>query len=80
MRCAQRLSAAIITMLTACLVAGEGILYPIETESRVVHPLDGVWEFRLANESDWSVGHREHWYKQELRKVSAHLLPSSICL
>ena len=32
--------------------------------------LDGIWNFRPANESDPDVGHREGWYKQELRKVS----------
>jgi hypothetical protein len=71
-------------MLMASLVAGDGILCPTESESRIIHSLDGIWEFRLANESDSSVGHREGWYKQELKKVSALLLlfpfPFFICL
>lgn len=69
MRCVQWLSVALVTTLMASLVAGEGILYPTESESRVVHSLDGVWAFRLANESDSSVGHRERWYEHELRKT-----------
>lgn len=71
-------------MLMASFVAGEGILYPTESESRTVHSLDGMWDFRLANESDSNVGHREGWYKQELRKVSVLLFtfsfPFLVCL
>jgi hypothetical protein len=74
MGCLQRLSVALVTILTTCLVNGEGILYPTESESRDIRSLDGIWAFRLANESDSSVGHREGWYKQELRKVSSPLL------
>jgi hypothetical protein len=61
----------------ACPATGMGILYPIESESRTVYYLDGIWNFRPANESDPDVGHREGWYKQELSKVSIGLhLPS----
>jgi hypothetical protein len=73
MGCVQWLSAALVTKLMASLVAGGGMLYPRESESRIIHSLDGIWAFRLANESDSSVGHREGWYKQELRKVSVLL-------
>jgi hypothetical protein len=73
MKCLQWLPVALVTMLKTSLVAGEGILYPTESESRVIRSLDGIWAFRLANESDSSVGHREGWYKQELRKVSVLL-------
>jgi hypothetical protein len=70
MGCVQWLSAVLVYMLMASLVAGDGMLYPTESESRVIHSLDGIWAFRIANQSDSSVGHREGWYKQELRKVS----------
>jgi hypothetical protein len=82
MGCVQWLSVALVTTLMASLVAGEGILYPTESESRVSHSLDGIWAFRLANESDSSAGHRERWYKQELRKVSVllFLFPPSLSL
>jgi hypothetical protein len=73
MGCIQWLSAGLFMVLMASLVAGEGILYPTESESRIVRSLDGIWAFRLANESDSNVGHRQHWYKHELRKVSAPL-------
>jgi hypothetical protein len=62
--------AALVVKMMVSVVAGQGILYPTESESRAVHSLDGIWNFRLANESDSDVGHREGWYKQELRKVS----------
>jgi beta-glucuronidase len=55
-------------------VTGKGVLYPTDSESRTVYYLDGIWNFRPANESDPDVGHREGWYKVELRKVSTLLL------
>lgn len=73
MGCRQWASVTLVMMLMASTVAGKGVLYPMDSESRSVYFLDGVWNFRPANESDPDVGHREGWYKQELKKVSVLL-------
>jgi hypothetical protein len=51
---------------------GEGILYPRESETRQVTTLDGVWRFRVTNDS--LRGFRERWFSQPLADVSNHLL------
>jgi len=70
MRCRQWVSLTLVMIWMASPVTGTGILYPTDSEARTVYYLDGIWNFRPANESDPDVGHREGWYKQELRKVS----------
>jgi hypothetical protein len=74
MGCRQWVSLTLVMILVASPVTGKGVLYPTDSESRTVYYLDGIWNFRPANESDPDVGHREGWYKQELRKVSNLLL------
>jgi hypothetical protein len=70
MKCRGWTSLTLVMIWMACPVIGKGILYPTDSESRTVYYLDGIWNFRPANESDPDVGQREGWYKQELRKVS----------
>lgn len=55
-----------------------GILYPIETESREVKSLDGIWNFRLAPRLDPDLGFRQQWYSQPLEKVG-HVAQYSLC-
>ncbi|GFG37069.1 hypothetical protein Cfor_05748 [Coptotermes formosanus] len=69
MGCRQWVSLTLVMILVASPVTGKGVLYPTDSESRTVYYLDGIWNFRPANESDPDVGHREGWYKQELRKT-----------
>lgn len=69
MRCRHWASLTLFMIWIACPVTGKGILYPTDSEARTVYYLDGIWNFRPANESDPDVGHREGWYKQELRKT-----------
>lgn len=68
MGCRLWVSLTLVMILMASPVTGKGVLYPTDSESRTVYYLDGIWNFRPANESDPDVGHREGWYKVELRK------------
>nr|CAD7258194.1 unnamed protein product [Timema shepardi] len=54
-----------------------GILYPRESESREVHSLDGVWNFRLSPVNDTAKGFTDEWYSQELRK-SGDVIPMPV--
>ncbi|XP_069689775.1 beta-glucuronidase-like [Periplaneta americana] len=75
----KRNTVALIALLMVPLVNAEGILYPIESESRSVQLLDGIWNFRLCNKTDSFIGHREGWYKG-LKKTGATIpmpVPSS---
>ena len=47
-----------------------GILYPIESESREVKSLDGIWNFRLAPRLNPNLGFDELWYKHGLEQVT----------
>jgi len=77
MRCRQWASLTLVMIWMAFPVTGKGILYPTDSESRTIYYLDGIWNFRPAKQSDPYVGHREGWYKQELRKVSTRRCLSS---
>ena len=47
-----------------------GLLYPRESESRSIRLLDGIWNFRVADTNDPTIGQREKWFEKELKKVS----------
>ncbi|KAJ4432179.1 hypothetical protein ANN_20795 [Periplaneta americana] len=74
------LYATLVGVIMVPIATAEGILYPIESESRTTHLLDGVWDFRLADPADSAIGHREGWYKQQLRLTGGTIpmpVPSS---
>ncbi|KAJ4432181.1 hypothetical protein ANN_20797 [Periplaneta americana] len=71
------LTAAIIAVLMYPLPTTGGILYPIESESRTTHTLDGIWDFLLADPTDSAIGHREGWYKQQL-KLTGRTIPMPV--
>jgi len=46
-----------------------GMLHPIESESRQIQYLDGMWDFRADQSYDRAQGLRERWYLQALIEV-----------
>ena len=77
------LTAVVLTVVTLVLVAGtedavaqaagNGILYPIDSESREVKSLDGIWNFRLAPRLNPDLGFNQQWFAQPLDKVRCKL-------
>lgn len=46
------------------------ILYPVESESRELRTLHGLWNFKISPLSDQSIGFNEKWYEERFEKVS----------
>ncbi|PSN44365.1 hypothetical protein C0J52_10938 [Blattella germanica] len=59
----------VLILISIALPSDAGILYPFESESRSVRSLDGIWNFRLADSLDPKIGHREEWYKKQLKET-----------
>ncbi|XP_052862804.1 beta-glucuronidase [Anopheles cruzii] len=58
----------------------EGLLYPIESETRELKKLDGMWNFVRSDSNNPSQGIREKWYGDDLarfRKTIQMPVPSS---
>ncbi|XP_055625707.1 beta-glucuronidase isoform X2 [Toxorhynchites rutilus septentrionalis] len=58
----------------------DGLLYPVESETREVKTLDGVWNLVRSNINNPSQGLREKWYSNDLSKFRPTLqmpVPSS---
>lgn len=68
---------SLIIIQTFCSVQkfqpSDGMLYPRQSETREVVPLDGIWNFVHSPEHDLLAGFREKWYKKELKKVCISL-------
>ena len=47
----------------------DGILYPQASEKRHVNSLDGLWNFRAANQSKQQQGFDEQWFNRPLKQV-----------
>uniref|UniRef100_A0A182RRY1 Beta-glucuronidase n=1 Tax=Anopheles funestus TaxID=62324 RepID=A0A182RRY1_ANOFN len=47
----------------------EGLLYPIESETREMKKLDGMWNFVRSDSNNPSQGIREKWYMDDLARV-----------
>lgn len=47
----------------------EGMLFPRQSETREVMSLDGFWNFVPSPDNDLLLGHRETWFKRELKYV-----------
>lgn len=45
------------------------MLKPIETETREIRSLDGLWNFRVDTSNEALLGFKEKWYKGPLSKV-----------
>ncbi|XP_058457881.1 beta-glucuronidase isoform X3 [Malaya genurostris] len=57
-----------------------GLLYPIESETREVKKLDGMWNFVRTDTTDPGKGLREKWYSDDLSKFRSTIampVPSS---
>nr|CAD7569896.1 unnamed protein product [Timema californicum] len=64
-------------VLLGCAVITSALLYPQESETREVKPLDGVWKFRLSPADKPDQGFDEEWYNNELKEWINMPVPSS---
>ena len=71
-KCATSSTAVLICIIAAA--AGQGMLYPRSSESRVVKTLDGMWSFRLDDSPSRNAGFNEQWWKQPLKQVGRRIL------
>jgi len=58
--------------LSKCQVAADGILYPQASEKRQINSLDGLWNFRAANQTKQQQGFDEQWFNRPLKQVSTY--------
>ncbi|XP_050002257.1 beta-glucuronidase isoform X1 [Alexandromys fortis] len=68
-------------LLCSCALALQGgMLFPVETPSREVKVLDGLWHFRADFSENRLLGFEQQWYRQPLRESGPTLdmpVPSS---
>jgi len=58
----------LVTFVVPSLAAD--ILYPVESESRELRTLHGLWNFKISPLSDQSIGFKEKWYAERFETVS----------
>ncbi|XP_023718876.1 beta-glucuronidase isoform X2 [Cryptotermes secundus] len=69
-----------LVLLTFCTILHTtvcGILYPRESESREVVPLDGIWKFCTSPAEDQEKGFRNKWFSTDLEEWIPMPVPSS---
>lgn len=54
---------------TAQITPTRGLLYPVESETREVRSLDGVWSFLKSNPDYPSEGIDKRWFTKDLSEV-----------
>lgn len=64
--------AVVCLLLSTTFVASslENILYPVESESRELRTLHGLWNFKISPLSYQMVGFDEEWYTKRFETVS----------
>lgn len=60
----------LVTFVAPSLAAN--ILYPVESESRELRTLHGLWNFKISPLSDQLIGFDEKWYAVRFETVSHH--------
>jgi len=58
----------LIAIFDSCSIAN--VLYPVESESREVRTLHGLWNFKISPLTDQLVGFDEQWYSKRFEMVS----------
>jgi len=58
----------LVTFVAPSLAAN--ILYPVESESRELRTLHGLWNFKISPLSDQLIGFDEKWYTVRFETVS----------
>lgn len=61
----------LLATLVRCCVAN--ILYPMESESRELRTLHGLWNFKISPPYDQLVGFNNKWYSQRFETVSKYI-------
>lgn len=75
----------LLVLLSVCssawlpLGSSKGMLYPQDSESRVVKTLDGMWRFRVDTSSSRNQSFVDQWWTRPLAEVSEKI-EFSICL
>ena len=72
MSCTTGIFLAVILITFSSVVKvtrADGILYPQASEKRQLNSLDGLWNFRAANQSKQQQGFDEQWYNRPLKLV-----------
>uniref|UniRef100_H2XR42 Beta-glucuronidase n=1 Tax=Ciona intestinalis TaxID=7719 RepID=H2XR42_CIOIN len=60
---------SIIAIVCVIIHSANGILYPMESESRQVKDLSGRWRFRTDNSSGRDTGFQERWWERRLAET-----------
>lgn len=58
----------LVTFVAPSLAAN--ILYPVESESRELRTLHGLWNFKISPPSDQLIGFDKKWYAMRFETVS----------
>ncbi|XP_037709618.1 beta-glucuronidase [Drosophila subpulchrella] len=56
----------------------QGLLYPIESETRQLRSLDGMWRLVRSDPADPLQGIRENWFVDALRKTGREIIPMPV--
>lgn len=64
------LSVTLVTLQVACSSAN--ILYPVESESRELRTLHGLWNFKISPPNDQLVGFDQKWYTERFETVRCY--------
>lgn len=56
----------------------QGLLYPIESETRELRSLDGMWRLVRSDPADPLQGIRENWFADALRKTGREIIPMPV--
>lgn len=48
------------------------VLYPVESESRELRTLHGLWNFKLSPLTDQLIGFNKKWYSERFETVSQY--------
>jgi len=68
-----RLSAIVLFLFTLTkfvAYSSENILYPVESESRELRTLHGLWNFKISPPNDQLIGFDKKWYSDRFETVS----------
>lgn len=58
-----------LSLATFVVCSTEYVLYPIESESRELRTLHGLWNFKISPLSDQSIGFDKKWYTERFEMV-----------
>ena len=69
-----------VLLLQVYWVFSKGILYPRDSESRVVKNLDGMWNFRADTSASRNQSFVDQWWMKPLSAVSVRVCDVCMCV